>query len=65
MENIVHIPSNDPGPISSIHYANKTIIIEVGNPDDPCTQNCPPQDCPPMYAILRWASVRFTLKSIF
>ena len=32
----------------------------MGNPDDPCIQNYPPQDCPPMYAILRWASVRFT-----
>ena len=25
----------------------KTIIIGVGNPDEWCTQDCPPQDCPP------------------
>ena len=23
------------------------IIIGVGNPDDQCTQDCPPQNCPP------------------
>ena len=23
------------------------VIIGVGNPDEWCTQNCPPQDCPP------------------
>ena len=23
------------------------LILWLHNPDDPCTQNCPPQDCPP------------------
>ena len=32
------IHSTHPGAIKSI---TNPIIVEVGNPDDPCTQNCP------------------------
>ena len=49
-----------PESIATTGWKIVSYIIEVSNPHDWCTQNC--QDWPPCmhYAILRWASARFT-----
>ena len=44
--NEIHCPRAQNLPRACI-VPPKNILVEVGNPDDPCTQNCPPQDCPP------------------
>jgi len=44
-------------------YKN-TILVGVGNSDDWCTQNCPPQDCPPrgqLWGSPKWFSENFEI----